>query len=333
MASSPTPLTSKPDPAVPAYIRDLPHYDPAYPYDWERYEYDLELTSDPYYVAADVKLMSDSVAQHTFQHHVYAIVTQFADAHHRNWFAYVNMEIHHMPAPLLANTYLKGKISPDLSFWGGNKPTTNVKSLDYRQLSAPPLAIMEAVSDSSVQADTVEKKLVYARWNVPEYWIYDPEGPSRDPPCPELQVFRLDPNRPPLEAYLPSRPSELPTGPAQIQDAWYSPLLQTLVCWRDERLQYWKPEPGVWAVMAHVTEDELQSREKPSPRERREEGRKDAVITMLAQILDPHTVAYLDQVWTRTPPDQWPDLTALLKLQEQPGNWRHLLLGHEDKTP
>jgi Uma2 family endonuclease len=53
---------------------------------------------------------------------------------------------------------------------------------------ANPRVLFEITSEKTVQEDVGEKKTLYERLRVPEYFIFDPEGTFLDPP---LQGFRL----------------------------------------------------------------------------------------------------------------------------------------------
>jgi Uma2 family endonuclease len=63
------------------------------------------------------------------------------------------------------------------------------------KFTAPPLLVVEVRSPSTALIDLNRKKSVYEKFDVPSYWIVDPE-PAR----PELTVFELRDGRYVLEA-------------------------------------------------------------------------------------------------------------------------------------
>ncbi|MBI5496637.1 MAG: Uma2 family endonuclease [Deltaproteobacteria bacterium] len=61
---------------------------------------------------------------------------------------------------------------------------TRRESITGRGIEAPPDVVVEILSPSNRAHDQVLKRLTYARFNIPEYWVVDPEVGS-------VEVLRL----------------------------------------------------------------------------------------------------------------------------------------------
>ena len=72
-------------------------------------------------------------------------------------------------------------VQPDILFVG--KP--RVEIVLKRGIFGPPDLVIEILSESDPERDTVRKLAIYGRHGVPEYWIVDPE---RD----RIEVFVLE---------------------------------------------------------------------------------------------------------------------------------------------
>ena len=72
-------------------------------------------------------------------------------------------------------------VQPDILFIG----KTRTEIIQKRGVFGPPDLVIEILSESHPERDTVRKLAIYGRHGVPEYWIVDPE---RD----RIEVFVLE---------------------------------------------------------------------------------------------------------------------------------------------
>ncbi len=63
-------------------------------------------------------------------------------------------------------------LRPDIIFVSKD----HLKNLEERWLNGSPDIVVEVLSPSTATMDTIVKKEIYEKFNVPEYWIIDPES-------------------------------------------------------------------------------------------------------------------------------------------------------------
>ena len=74
---------------------------------------------------------------------------------------------------------------PDFCFYSAQTLAQTPAETDARRLTTPPDVIIEILSQSTAGNDRVKKFRAYAEFNVPFYWILDPQDHI-------LQAFRLE---------------------------------------------------------------------------------------------------------------------------------------------
>jgi Uma2 family endonuclease len=101
----------------------------------------------------------------------------------------------------------------------------------YRELEGTPDWLLEAISDSSVQKDTVRLRDAYHRASIPEYWLVDARG--------EELSFQI----------LLRRKNGYAAAP--VKDGWQ----RSKVFARSFRLERVLDDFGLWEYTLHVRED------------------------------------------------------------------------------
>lgn len=66
----------------------------------------------------------------------------------------------------------KSELQPDVQVIPGPRPTRGAK---WTALPTP-ILVVEVLSDSTRSRDLILKREAYERWQIPEYWIVDPEA-------------------------------------------------------------------------------------------------------------------------------------------------------------
>jgi Uma2 family endonuclease len=103
------------------------------------------------------------------------------------------------------------------------------------EVGKPPDFALEVASESTGWRDVVEKRAIYARIGIPEYWRFDPTGGEfHDRP---LAGDRLEDGD-----YQPIELTEEPDGLLK----GYSPTLELSLCWNDGRLTFYEPSSGTY---------------------------------------------------------------------------------------
>ena len=108
----------------------------------------------------------------------------------------------------------------------------------------PPDFALEVGSDSTGRQDVVEKRGVYARIGIPEYWRFDPTGG-------EFHGAPLAGDRLVEGEYLPMELTEEPDGLLK----GHSPTLGLSLCWNEGRLFFYDPETGTY--IRHPLEEQV----------------------------------------------------------------------------
>ena len=76
-------------------------------------------------------------------------------------------------------------VEPDLTFVSASRFAAVAPTRPDQFLQVPPNLVVEILSPSTAKRDQTEKKAIYARNGVDEYWIVDPRRNA-------VTVFRLD---------------------------------------------------------------------------------------------------------------------------------------------
>ena len=103
------------------------------------------------------------------------------------------------------------------------------------EVGKPPDFALELASESTGWQDVVEKRAIYARIGIGEYWRFDSTGGEfHDRP---LAGDRLEDGK-----YQPIELTEEPDGLLK----GYSPTLELSLCWNDGRLTFYQPHSGTY---------------------------------------------------------------------------------------
>lgn len=103
------------------------------------------------------------------------------------------------------------------------------------EVGKPPDLALELASESTGWQDVVEKRAIYARIGIGEYWRFDSTGGEfHDRP---LAGDRLEDGE-----YQPIELTEEPDGLLK----GYSPTLELSLCWNDGRLTFYQPHSGTY---------------------------------------------------------------------------------------
>ena len=103
------------------------------------------------------------------------------------------------------------------------------------EVGKPPDLAIELASESTGWQDVVEKRAIYARIGIGEYWRFDSTGGEfHDRP---LAGDRLEDGE-----YQPIELTEAPDGLLK----GYSPTLELSLCWNDGRLTFYEPRSGTY---------------------------------------------------------------------------------------
>ncbi len=132
---------------------------------------------------------------------------------------------------------LNVRVSPDCYIAFG----VDAAAIRARRLYLPweagktPDFVLEVGSESTGRQDTVEKRAVYARIGIGEYWRFDPTGGDYHGDALAGDVLAGD----------EYRPLELTTEPDGVLKG-YSPVLNLSLCWAAGRLIFYDPSTGTY---------------------------------------------------------------------------------------
>ena len=153
--------------------------------------------------------------------------------------------------------------TPDFMVSFGSHPALALEQRAYviERQGKPPDFVLEVASVSTGIADYTEKRDVYARYGVTEYWRYDPTGGEYHDAA--LAADRLvDGEYQPIEVEWPD----------ENRCRGYSEALGLYVCWEDGDLRWFDPKTDGY-VRTH--QDELERAEAESAARRQAEAERD----------------------------------------------------------
>ncbi len=227
----------------PAWLRDLWHYDPDYPYDVETHEYADGHTTDPYYVREDVLLSPNSLEHIAFLVKANNNLNRFLEVTGSPHFLTQEVLIRDLPAVPGGPGY-RPSVAPDIGLWPDRVDRHAPDGFSWQRQGAPRL-VVEALSASSREKDLVANPPLYDAMGVEEYWVCDPDTGRWE------------------AVYQRSGDSPLAAVSLKNRDSLYSPVLQTAVRVDPaEGFQCLDPNTGQWveADASRVAEGRRESR-------------------------------------------------------------------------
>ena len=169
-----------------AHIKDLPHYDPAYPYD-PRHVYGPDGTDDDAYGKDGVHFMAGSA-------HGFSIDGSVNEARRLlgtdRVFKDRCLKLPDLGVPETNRYARSGQIMPDVFIQEHPRPGDNQHEVVYDP-DNPILFILEVLSRSTFHYDIGPKIEIYRAMGVQEYFLYDPERVYRTGDEPRLWGLRL----------------------------------------------------------------------------------------------------------------------------------------------
>ena len=169
-----------------AHIKDLPHYDPAYPYD-PRHVYGPDGTDDDAYGKDGVHFMAGSA-------HEFSIDGSVNEARRLlgtdRVFKDRCLKLPNLGVPETNRYARSGQIMPDVFIQEHPRPGDNQHEVAYDP-DNPILFVLEVLSRSTFHYDIGPKIEIYRAMGVQEYFLYDPERVYRTGDEPRLWGLRL----------------------------------------------------------------------------------------------------------------------------------------------
>ncbi len=273
---------SRPEP--PAWLQELRHYDPDYPYNTDRYEYTDWSTTDPYYIEEDVRL-SPGFDHSEFLRLAEGNLRRWREIGHQTWGISRELPIWDLPDTPLARRSRR-RVEPDLALWPPDVVLKGRKSLSWLQ-DGSPVFVLEVLSDSTRTKDHRDNPQLYDAMGVKEYWICDPETMRW------VAVYQWEGEGPLTQVDLDGKTS------------LYSPVLQTTLRVHAEKgLQCQDPDTNQWIEL--ITSVRQEGRV-----EGRVEERMNSLLDLARTLTDETQVTTLEEELAHTPFDQWPTVSAL----------------------
>ena len=295
-----------------ARIKDLPHYDPAYPYD-PRHVYGPDGTDDDAYGKDGVHFMAGSA-------HGFNIDGSVNEARRLlgtdRVFKDRCLKLPNLGVPETNRYARSGQVMPDVFIQERPRPGDNQHEVAYDP-GNPILFVLEVLSQSTFHYDTGPKIEIYRAMGVREYFLYDPERVYRTGDEPRLWGLRLSADG----EYVDIEPLRHEDG----QPVYHS---NTLGAFRmlDEgkdvhTLQTWDGERGIWL-------DPIRARDLETQAQTRMETQTANLLALLRQhaaqgALAPDVPDALAAAWRKA---RWvPDFTEALQVTNGERNWSSLL--------
>ena len=252
-----------------ARIRRLWHYQPGYDYQVGIHEYEIDYTSDPYYVVEDVSIMTPGrVHSLLLKEMEDALDILNGDVSNRH----VSREVPiiGIPRELFNGQRNTGGLTPDLALW--DIPIPPEDALSYRFSPArPPQLVIEVVSHSTPDTrdnDLRRKMKMYALLGVREYWILD-----------RMEAF-------PLELYTldgTGTSREYRRMDATEGGRLTSAVLSVDIRWASGHLETWDTQSEEWIEVRAIPDMILQARSRA---EGQSEGLVQGQWTVIQELLE-----------------------------------------------
>ena len=109
-----TPAAVPVAPELPRWLRELPYYDPSYPYDPDRYLYDVDFTTDPDYLQEGVRLSPITHPHHAFLAATEGNLQRFLQVTGQEGPVSADLLLRHLP-PAVVAAHGRDRVSPDLA--------------------------------------------------------------------------------------------------------------------------------------------------------------------------------------------------------------------------
>ena len=330
-------------------LRQLPHFDPTFPYDII-HEYGLNWTTDPDYGYDAVKYLEinedGTVSAEKLKNKLLQVVivrTLLALLGRRT---VSDPRLHFGPElGTAAGLYTKLgepsiRVEPDLTVLGPGTVLSDWQIWDttydiHVDTGDPvPVLVGEILSDSTAARDLDGKRRLYETLGIPEYVLCDVLGGLLDPDDPEapsgMVLYCLEDG-----AYRESRAAG--TEPSVFRSDVLGTSVRLLPprdparAWEDFRFQWWDGEQGRWRD--HRTDAEYEQERSGREREARDEARGEMkmAVAALYRFLPELPRSSLDQIAAHWQEHGLPDnvMDRILEVRDTPGAWRSLLLPGE----
>ncbi len=280
----------------PAWLRELWHYDPAYPYDTDTYAYDDWSTTDPYYMHEEVRL-SPTNRHDVFLGKAKANLLRCLQLVGQSYPVSREVMIRDLPEVPGASRQ-RPSVIPDLALWPEQVGLDDPKGLSWLRHGAP-LLVLEVLSTSTHTKDLEDNPPLYRAMGVQEYWVCDPD---------QMQWEAV---------YQVGDTGTWEKVDLQGKASLHSPLLQiNLRVHATDGFQGQNPDTGQWV-------EALTSVRQEGHAEGQIEERRNSLRAIARLLADEARAAGLEEELTHTPFDRWPTVDDLY--------WRYT--GTSDDTP
>lgn len=270
----------------PDWLQAFWHYDPAYAYDLERFEYWEWSTTDPYYIEDGVR-MSPSAQHNRFLRQAEANLLRFLQVTGQKWSVSREQGVTNLP-PVSDARRTHYRMEPDLGLWRSDIDLDQ-NSMIIWQPDNPLHLVLECLSQTSHTKDREDNPKLYRDLGVQEYWICDP-----DRICVVAVYQRSETG---VWAQL-----DLETG-----QPVYSRVLETQVRVDPEYgFQCQDPATRRWI-------DNESSLQEQGRQEGQEQGRREQVMALAEVLCDADQLAALVAELDNTPAVDWPNTATLYR--------------------
>ncbi len=281
-------------PDHPPWLRELWHYDPAFMYDTDRYEYGEWHTTDPYYIEEDVRVPTGTEHGNDLDKARRNLDRFFAVVPDRELLPQTReVIIRGLPdIPVPGQERARRRIAPDLVLWPPGTNVSHRRSMLYGNGGdGIPLVILEYLSPSTASKDLQDNPFIYEAMGVQEYWVCDPEVPG------SLHGYQ----RNDAGAWVRAEPAT--AGNAEDGPVFWSQVLGTYIRNSPQYgFQAQHPATGEWIYASvHDREEGWEEGWEEGREKGREEGREEGVLeTTIANLK--HWVGFL---WDSEQADMW----------------------------
>lgn len=152
----------------PAWLQTLWHYDPAYVYEPETYEYAPYSTTDPCYIEDGVRLSPNSYHDE-FLTAAKANLLRFLELTGQVLPITREVSVWNLPDLPLARQSRR-RLESDLGVWPAGTRVRRESMLQWEEVGLPRL-VVECLSQSTIRNDLVTKPDLYCDLGVEEYWV------------------------------------------------------------------------------------------------------------------------------------------------------------------
>ncbi len=311
-------------------IQDLPHYDPAYPYD-PRHVYGPDFTDDDAYGKDGVHFMAGRA-------HEFSIDSGAGEARRRlgvdRVFREKTLRLPDLGVPKTNRYARSGQVIPDVFIQEHPRPGDNRHEVAYDP-DNPILFVLEVLSESTFQHDLGPKVEIYRAMGVREFWRYDPERLHRKEDEPRLWGLHLSAD----DDYVDIEPVRMADG----QSVYHSDVLGEFRMLPEggdvHTLQTWDATRRVWLdpVRARnlVADEAKRGAVQEAVLRTAARTRMEDLLLLLRQHAEQGALAHdipdmLAATWQEA---QWvPDFAAALRVTNGERDWSTLLPPADHRT-